>query len=117
MNRNNVKILRKERRRDRRRDLQIHARLGGHDVLLTDLSAAGFGAAIDATDRTPQEFGFGERFALLLTPEGGDTYSFPIRITRPLGENGVFGGVFVDLSDEGYNIIESLLMGRYQRRR
>jgi hypothetical protein len=36
---------------------------------------------------------------------------------RDEGENGVVGGAFVKLSDEDYNIIESLLTGRYRRRR
>ena len=117
MNRNNVTVIRKERRRDRRRGLQLEARIDGHEILLTDLSAAGFGAAIDATDPGPPNFRFGQRLALQLTPQGGQTYSFPVEITRPLGDNGILGGVFVDLSDEGYDIIESLLMGRHLRRR
>ena len=116
MNRNNMTVLRKERRRDRRRGLQLEARLDGHEILLTDLSAAGFGAAIDATDRGSYDFRFGQRLALQLTPQWGQTFSFPVEITRPLDDNGVLGGVFVALSDEGYDIIESLLMGRHLRR-
>ncbi len=117
MNRNNMKIVRKERRRDRRRGLQIEARLDGHDIVLTDLSAAGFGAALDATDPRPADFRFGRRVALQLTPRGGQTYSFMVEITRPLGDNGVLGGVFVALSDEAFDVIESLIMGRDRRRR
>lgn len=116
MNRNNMKVMRKERRRDRRRGLQLDARLAGQEILLTDLSAAGFGAAIDATDPHPAEFRFGQRLFLELTPRGGETFTFPVEITRPMADNGVLGGVFVGLSDEGFDVIESLIMGRYGRR-
>lgn len=117
MNRNATKVTRKERRRDRRRGLNIEASLGGQEVLLTDLSAAGFGAALDATDRSPYSFRVGARLRLELKPPRGAPLSLPVEIVRELGENGVVGGVFVDLTDEAYNTIESLLTGRFLRRR
>ena len=116
MNRNNITVLRKERRRDRRRGLQIEARLGGHEILVSDLSASGFGAAIDATDRSPFDFRLGQQLRLDLTLPDGSAYSFTVEIVRPLGENGVIGGTFVDLSSEAYDIIEALLTGRRKRR-
>ena len=116
MNRNGIKTMRKERRRDRRRDLNLEATLDGHDVVLTDLSAAGFGAALDATDRTPFSFRIGAQLRLELKPPQGAPLSLPVEIIREPGENGVVGGVFFDLSDEAYNTIENILTGRFQRR-
>lgn len=116
MTRNSVTVTRKERRRDRRRDLQIEALLGGQPVLLTDLSAAGFGAAIDATDRRPRGFRVGQRLRLELHLPDGKPLSLPVELVRPSGENGVVGGVFVELSDSAYNAIESILTGRFKRR-
>lgn len=117
MYRSNVTIKRKERRRDRRRPLQLDARLDGQEVTLTDLSAAGFGAALDATDRRPYGFRAGQRLRLELIPKGHEPIEFAVEIVRPLGENGIVGGVFVDLTDAAYNTIESLLTGRFNRRR
>jgi hypothetical protein len=117
MNRNNVTVTRKERRRDRRRQLEIEILLGGQQVQLTDLSAAGFGAALDATDRRPHDFRVGQRLRLELRPAGGAVLSLAVEIVRPPGENGVVGGIFLDLSDAAFNTIEALLTGRFNRRR
>lgn len=117
MNRNSVTVIRKERRRDRRRQLQIEALLEGQPVQLTDLSAAGFGAAIDATDHQPRDFRVGQRLHLELQLPDGEWLSLPVEVTRPMGENGVVGGVFGQLTDSAYNAIESLLTGRFTRRR
>lgn len=117
MNRNNVTVTRKERRRDRRRQLQIEVRLGGQEVQLTDLSAGGFGVAIDATERRPHDFRVGQRLRLELRPAGGEVLSLAVEITRPVGENGIVGGTFVELSDAAYNTVEALLTGRFTRRR
>lgn len=117
MNRNGMKVMRKERRRDRRRDLNLEATLDGHEILLTDLSAAGFGAALDATDRTPFSFRVGALLRLELKPQQGAPLSLPVEIIREVGDNGVVGGVFVELTDEAYNAIEDILTGRLQRRR
>lgn len=116
MNRNGMKVMRKERRRDRRRGLNVEASLDGHEVLLTDLSAAGFGAALDATARTPFSFRVGAQLRLELKPPQGAPLSLPVEIVREIGDNGVVGGVFLNLSDEAYNAIESILTGRFQRR-
>jgi hypothetical protein len=117
MSRSNLTVTRKERRRDRRRTLQLEASLGGLEVVLTDLSAAGFGAAIDATNRRPQDFRVGQRLRLDLRWSGGNSLSLAVEITREIGENGVVGGTFVGLSDETYDLVESLLTGRANRRR
>jgi hypothetical protein len=117
MNRDDSIVKRRERRRDRRRALQLEAQLGGLDVVLSDLSAVGFGAAIDATDRRPHDFRIGQSLRLDLHLKNGETFSFSVEIVRPMAENGVVGGVFVNLTDEGYNVIESLLTGRFNRRR
>lgn len=117
MNRNNVTVMRKERRRDRRRQMQTEVLLGGQPVQLTDLSAAGFGAAIDATDRRPYDFRVGQRLRLEIAVPGGKALSLQVEIVRAVGENGVVGGVFSALSDADYNVIEGLLTGRANRRR
>lgn len=116
MNRNGIKVTRKERRRDRRRGLNLDATLDGHEVLLTDLSAAGFGAALDATTRVPFSFRVGAQLRLELKPQQGAPLTLPVEITREVGDNGVIGGVFIDLNDDAYNAIEGLLTGRLQRR-
>ena len=115
MNRNNSIVKRKERRRDRRRQMLLEVLLGGHEVQLTDLSTVGFGAAIDATDRRPHDFRIGQRLRLELRPRGGEALSLAVEIVRPVGENGVVGGVFVDLSDADYNAVEALVTGRLHR--
>ena len=117
MRRKEVGTTRKERRRDRRRGLQLEARLGGTDILVTDLSAAGFGAALDATDRTPYSFRAGQRLRLELRPKGHDPIELSVEIVRPVGENGVVGGIFVGITDATYDLIEGLLTGRFHRRR
>jgi hypothetical protein len=117
LNRNNMRIVRKERRRDRRRGLQIEALLGGHLVTLTDLSAAGFGIALDATDRSPYPFKAGQRLRLELELPGREPLRLMVEISRSAGDNGVLGGNFLGLSDSEYNLIESLLTGRFQRAR
>jgi hypothetical protein len=43
--------------------------------------------------------------------------SLAVEIVRPMGENGVVGGIFLDLSDAAFNTIEALLTGRINRRR
>jgi hypothetical protein len=50
-------------------------------------------------------------------PQGGAALSLAVEIVRSMGENGVVGGVFLDLTDEAYNAIEALLTGRFNRRR
>lgn len=117
MNRNNVTVVRKERRRDRRRELDMEVRLGGQPVRLTDLSASGFGAAIDATDRRPYDFRLGQRLTFELRAADVLPLLLQVEIVRPVGENGVIGGIFLDLSDADFNTIESLLTGRFNRRR
>ncbi len=117
MYRSNVTVKRKERRRDRRRPMQLDARLGGQEVTLTDLSAGGFGAAIDATDLRPYGYRAGQRLRLEILPKGQPPIELSVEIVRPLGENGIVGGTFVDLSDAAYNVIEALLTGRFSRRR
>jgi PilZ domain len=117
MNRNNSTVKRKERRRDRRRPMQIEVFLGGQEVQLTDLSASGFGAAIDATDRRPHDFRVGQRLRLEIRPRDGEALVLAVEIVRPMGENGVVGGVFVGLSDADYNVVEAMITGRLQRRR
>lgn len=117
MNRSNLRITRKDRRRDRRRGLQLEAVLGGHPVALTDLSTAGFGVAIDATERMPYDFRAGQRLRLELERPGGEPLSLQVEIVREAGVNGVLGGVFLGLSDAEYNLIESLVTGRFQRGR
>ena len=117
MNRSTMTVMRKERRRDRRRQMQVAVFLGGEEVQLTDLSASGFGAAIDATDRRPHDFRVGQRLRLELRPQQGQPLSLAVEIARPLGENGVVGGVFIGLSDADYNAIEALLTGRFHRLR
>lgn len=117
MNRSNITVTRKERRRDRRRPMELEVLLGGQQVQLSDLSAAGFGAAIDATDRRPYDFRVGQRLRLDFRPQAGETLSLAVEITRPMGENGVVGGIFLDITDQAYNAIEALLTGRFNRRR
>lgn len=117
MNRSNVTVMRKERRRDRRRQMQVEVLLGGLPVQLTDLSAAGFGAAIDATDRRPYDFRVGQRLRLEIFVPGTKPLSLQVEIVRAVGGNGVLGGVFLQLSDADYNAIEGLLTGRLNRRR
>jgi hypothetical protein len=86
-------------------------------VVLADLSASGFGVAIDATDKAFPHFRIGMRTHLELKAFGVKALKLVVEIVRDEGENGVVGGAFVKLSDEDYNIIESLLTGRYRRRR
>ena len=117
MNRSSIaSIKRKERRRDRRRGLGLEARLGGQDVILTDLSARGFGAAPDATDARPYGFREGQSLKLEILLKGREPIELMVEIVRPLGENGVVGGVFAELDDATFNVIESLLTGRLNRR-
>src|SRR3546814_16007087 len=116
MSRSNVTVMRKERRRDRRRSMQAEALLDGRPVQLTDLSAAGFGVALDATDRQPHDFRVGQRLRLEVPVPQGEPLSLPVEIVRPSGEHGVVGRIFLDISDAAYNTIAALLTGRFRRR-
>lgn len=117
MTRSNVTVVRKERRRDRRRQMETEVLLGGQRVRLTDLSASGFGIAVDATDRRPYDFRLGQRLRLDLQSPDGTVLSLQVEIVRPVGENGVAGGIFLDLSDANFTTIERLLTGRFNRQR
>src|SRR3546814_14628392 len=117
MSRSNVTVMRKERRRDRRRSMQAEALLDGRPVQLTDLSAAGFGVALDATDRQPHDFRVGQRLRLEVPVPQGEPLSLPVEIVRPSGENGVVGGIFLAISDATYHNLEPLLTGRFSIRR
>ncbi len=117
MNRNNITVMRKERRRDRRRVLQSEAYLDGREVILTDISASGFGAAMDATDRTSMDFRIGRSARLDLKSKDGEAVSIPVEIVRAVSEEGLVGGIFTELSNEAYSFVEGLLTGRAQRRR
>ena len=117
MNRNNTTVMRKERRRDRRRALESEAYLDGREVKLIDISASGFGAVLDATDRSSMDFRIGRSALLELKSQNGETVAIPVEIVRAAAEQGLVGGVFTELSNDAYNFVEGLLTGRAQRRR
>ena len=108
----NITVKTKNRRRDRRRHLDLVAKLDGHDVTLTDISVNGFGAAIDATDAAMPELPIGYRGRLDLWLKDGRHLALDIVIKRALGQDGMFGGHFDNLSDKHFRLIEALLMGR-----
>jgi len=116
MNRNNITVMRKERRRDRRRALELDAYLDGQPVALVDLSASGFGAALDATDHGVRNFRVGSRLRLELRFGDGQEVVLSVEITRSSPRTGTVAGTFLELSDAAYNTIESLLTGRFKRR-
>jgi hypothetical protein len=116
MNRNGITVMRKERRRDRRRELELEASLDGQPVALVDLSASGFGAALDATDQGIREFRVGQCLRLELQLGAGEALVLSVEITRSSPQTGVVAGTFREISDQAYNTIESLLTGRFKRR-
>ena len=116
MNRNNITVLRKERRRDRRSHPHLEARLDGREVILTDLSTAGFGAALDATDEAVRRIHDGQRVVLELMTDDGGRYSFAAEVSRLPGATGVVGAVFEPLDDAGFSCLEGLVTGRHRRR-
>ncbi|HIC81716.1 MAG TPA: hypothetical protein EYH07_19950 [Kiloniellaceae bacterium] len=105
----------KERRRDRRRQLQLSAEIEGHAVSLVDISVAGFGAAIDATGRAPLKLPLGHRSRLDVWLSDGRRMHLDIVIEREIGPDGLFGGSFLSISDENFRLIEAILMGREHR--
>ncbi|CAE7811528.1 unnamed protein product [Symbiodinium necroappetens] len=102
----------KERRRDRRRRLQLSAEIDGHAVSLVDISIAGFGAAVDATDRAAPKLPLGHRGRLDIWLSDGRRMRLEIEIGREVGPDGMFGGRFLDISDENFRLIEAILLGR-----
>ena len=117
MNRNNMTVIRKERRRDRRRALELEALLDGQAVSLVDLSASGFGAALDATDCSARGFRIGGQHRLELQLGEKEAVVLSVEITRWSPSKAVVAGIFLEISDAAYNMIESLLTGRFNRRR
>lgn len=116
MNRHNMTVTRKERRRDRRRALELEAHLDGQVVSLVNLSASGFGAALDATDSGARGFRIGSQHRLELQLGEEEAMVLSVEITRWAPASGVVAGTFLELSDAAYNTIESLLTGRFRRR-
>jgi hypothetical protein len=116
MNRNNMTVIRKERRRDRRRALELEALLDGQAVSLVDLSASGFGAALDATDSGARGFRIGSQHRLELQVGDNEPLDLSVEITRWSPAKGIVAGTFLEISDSAYNTIESLLTGRFRRR-
>ncbi len=108
----NITVKAKNRRRDRRRHLDLVAKLDGHDVTLTDISVTGFGAAIDATDTAMSDLPVGYRGRLDIWLKDGRQLPLDVVIKRALGPDGLFGGHFDNLSDQHFRLIEALLMGR-----
>ena len=102
----------KNRRRDRRRHLDLVAKLDGRALTLTDISVTGFGAAIDATGTKMPDLPVGYRGKLEIWLKDGRHLQLAIVIKRAIAQNGAFGGHFENLSDEHFRLIEALLLGR-----
>ncbi len=111
----NVSVKPKNRRRDRRRHLDLVARVDGHDVALTDISVTGFGAAVDATDSEMPDLPVGHNGHLEIWLNDGRHMKMEIVIKRAIADDGIFGGHFVNLPDRYFRLIEALLMGREHR--
>lgn len=111
----NTTVKPKNRRRDRRRHLDLSAKLDGQAVTLTDISVTGFGAAIDATGAKVPDLPVGYRGKLEIWLKDGRHLQLAMVIKRAVAPNGDFGGHFENLSDEHFRLIEALLLGREHR--
>ncbi len=111
----NITVKPRNRRRDRRRYLDLQAQIDGQDVSLTDISLTGFGAAIDPTQATVPDLPLGHRGRLEIWLSDGQRLLMDVEIMRELTRDGLFGGRFVDLSDRHFRLIEGLLLGREHR--
>ncbi|WP_299620356.1 hypothetical protein [Pelagibius sp.] len=114
MNRN-ISVKPMDRRRDRRRPFDLSAEIEGQAVSLVDLSVVSFGAAIDPTLPTPLSLPVGHRTKLDIWLDDGRQLRLDAEIEREVAEDGVFGGRFIELSDEQYRLVEALLTGRAHR--
>ncbi len=111
----NITVKPRNRRRDRRRHLDLVAKIDGRDISLIDISVNGFGAAIDATQTTLPDLPLGHRGRLDIWLDDGRHMRIDVEIKRELTRDGIFGGNFVDLSDHHFRLIEALLLGREHR--
>lgn len=113
--RRNITVKPKNRRRDRRRHLDLVAKIDGQEVSLTDISVTGFGAAIDATGAETPDLPVGHCGKLDIWLNDGRHIQLDIVIKRAIAQDGVFGGHFVNLTNRHFRLIEALLLGREHR--
>ncbi len=110
-----ITVKGKERRRDRRRHLNLSGRIQGHDVFILDISITGFGAAADATNVAKLHLPEGHHTRLEVWLDDGRRLEIDVEIKRGITQDGLFGGCFISLPDEYFRIIEALMLGREHR--
>lgn len=102
-----------DRRKDRRRDVVLDAKLDDQDVKILDIGLSGFGAtgAYETHARTtwPVENSRGE---LSFTDFRGRKIEMLVVITYADGESGRFGGNFLELSGTAFDSIQDLMLHR-----
>lgn len=105
----------KERRRDRRRHLNLSGRIQGQDVFVVDISITGFGAVADATNAAQLHLPEGHHTRLEISLDDGRRLEMDVEIKRAVTKDGLFGGRFISLPDKYFRIIEGLMLGREHR--
>jgi len=103
----------KELRRDRRRAVAIDAVLDTQDVKILDIGLSGFGAtgAYQRHDRTPWPH-VDQRAELDFQDYKGRKVEVLVTISYVDVETGRFGGNFIELTGNAFDVIQDLMLHR-----
>lgn len=108
-----VGYTRVERRRDRRRPIELAARIGDQTVTIIDISLGGVGmaGATALADRS-RSFRHGEQHRILLEVPSYGLLELMVEVARIDGATNALGLRFVGLDLANYRVIERLAIGR-----
>lgn len=102
-----------ERRRDRRREITMDAKLDDQDIRILDIGLSGFGAdgAFERHDKTiwPE---CDRRTELRFTDYRDREVLVLVKITSVDTETGRFGGGFIEISGLAFDVIQDLMLHR-----
>lgn len=108
-----VGFANQDRRKDRRRAIVMDATLDDQDIKIHDIGLSGFGAvgAYIQHDKTPWPE-LDSTAELKFTDFKGRKVMLLVSITSLDAENGRFGGSFVELSGQAFDVIQDLMLHR-----
>lgn len=102
-----------ERRRDRRREIVIEATLDGAPIMISNIGLSGFGATgakkVTKDVIWPEE---AQRAELSFTDYRGRETLILVVVNNVSVEDGTFGGTFIELPGNAFDVIQDLVMLR-----
>ena len=102
-----------ERRRDRRRAVVIESTLDDEEIHILDIGLSGFGASGAITYKNQSTWPeIDQRAELKFTDYRNRKVFVLVTITYVDSESGRFGGTFMELAGNAYDVIEGLMLNR-----